>query len=211
MPKRDGDQAQRAHPAPIDVADHGGAESVRHDAEAAHGGEFTLADASIHCRVDARHDARDLSEAVLPRWARRLVRDNEYCWREVASQIGEDDDRSLVTVEDRHVVYDEEKWIAYCLRTELLGSQIGPAACECAPHVDGASNPQGRRASSPGASVVGVMEQLRRVAESGPPAQQAEARRLLVVLRERPGDMEALETAGRLVEAYLHDPYLERG
>ncbi len=55
------------------------------------------------------------------------------------------------------------------------------------------------------------MEQLRRVAESGAPAQQAEARRLLMVLRETPDDREALETAGRLVEAYLHDPYLERG
>lgn len=49
------------------------------------------------------------------------------------------------------------------------------------------------------------------VAECGAPAQQAEARRLLAALGASPDDADALAAAGHLVDAYLHDPYLERG
>ncbi len=49
------------------------------------------------------------------------------------------------------------------------------------------------------------------VAECGAPAQQAEARRLLAALGASPDDADALAAAGHLIDAYLHDPYLERG
>ena len=52
---------------------------------------------------------------------------------------------------------------------------------------------------------------LARVAEQGAPAQQVEARRLASILEGRPDDVGALTAAVQLVDAYLHDPYLERG
>lgn len=51
---------------------------------------------------------------------------------------------------------------------------------------------------------------LAQVAERGAPAQRAEAQRLAAILGEAPDDVEALEAARHLVDAYLNDPYLER-
>lgn len=51
---------------------------------------------------------------------------------------------------------------------------------------------------------------LGEVIERGAPAQRDEARRLAKALREDPADAAALADAARLVDAYLHDPYLER-
>ncbi len=56
-----------------------------------------------------------------------------------------------------------------------------------------------------------VSEGLALVAAHGAPAQQAEASRLAGVLAETPVDAEAVAAARRLIDAYLHDPYLERG
>ncbi len=56
-----------------------------------------------------------------------------------------------------------------------------------------------------------LAEGLARVAEQGAPAQQVEARRLASILEGRPDDVGALAAAAQLVDAYLHDPYLERG
>lgn len=52
---------------------------------------------------------------------------------------------------------------------------------------------------------------LSEVLETGAPAQRDEARRLARALRENPADATALSDAARLVDAYLHDPYLDRG
>lgn len=56
-----------------------------------------------------------------------------------------------------------------------------------------------------------LAQALARVAERGAPAQQAEAMRLAVVLSETPDDAGAIAAARQLVDAYLNDPYLERG
>lgn len=56
-----------------------------------------------------------------------------------------------------------------------------------------------------------LAEGLARVAEHGAPAQKAEARRLATILEARPDEAGALAAAAQLVDAYLHDPYLERG
>ena len=56
-----------------------------------------------------------------------------------------------------------------------------------------------------------VKEGLDLVAAHGAPAQQAEASRLAAVLADAPDDAEAATAARHLIDAYLHDPYLERG
>ena len=56
-----------------------------------------------------------------------------------------------------------------------------------------------------------VREGLDLVAAHGAPAQRAEASRLAKGLAEKPDDAEAVTAARHLVDAYLHDPYLERG
>jgi hypothetical protein len=56
-----------------------------------------------------------------------------------------------------------------------------------------------------------VLEGLRLVAQAGAPAQRHEATRLIEVLSREPADEVARETAMQLVDAFLHDPYLERG
>ena len=58
---------------------------------------------------------------------------------------------------------------------------------------------------------VSLQEGLGLVAAYGAPAQQAEALRLVSVLLESPNDAPAIAAARQLVNAYLHDPYLERG
>ena len=55
------------------------------------------------------------------------------------------------------------------------------------------------------------IDQLQRIVECGAPAQRDEARRIIGLLSEHPGDPDGLEAAQHLIEAYLHDPYLERG
>lgn len=55
-----------------------------------------------------------------------------------------------------------------------------------------------------------VVEGLELVAGAGAPAQRAEARRLQDFLSMDPDDETARETAMHLIDAYLHDPYLER-
>ena len=52
---------------------------------------------------------------------------------------------------------------------------------------------------------------LDRVIARGAPAQRAEALRLRAVLEATPDDAEAATTARQLIDAYLNDPYLERG
>ena len=54
------------------------------------------------------------------------------------------------------------------------------------------------------------MDDLHQVAARGAPAQQAEARRLLMILTSAPGDEDARRAGHHLVDAYLHDPYLEK-
>lgn len=54
-------------------------------------------------------------------------------------------------------------------------------------------------------------EGLALVATHGAPAQQVEALRLAGILDETPGDAAAVAAARHLIDAYLHDPYLERG
>ncbi|MFM1964453.1 MAG: hypothetical protein RL134_178 [Actinomycetota bacterium] len=56
-----------------------------------------------------------------------------------------------------------------------------------------------------------VHEDLAQVVAHGGPAQRAEAERLLAALVDQPGDAVAVEAARLLLDAYLHDPYLERG
>ena len=56
-----------------------------------------------------------------------------------------------------------------------------------------------------------LREGLDLVAAHGAPAQQAEASRLTGILAEMPDDAAAVATARQLIDAYLHDPYLDRG
>jgi hypothetical protein len=52
---------------------------------------------------------------------------------------------------------------------------------------------------------------LDQVIARGAPAQRAEALRLRAVLEATPDAAEAALTARQLIDAYLNDPYLERG
>ena len=52
---------------------------------------------------------------------------------------------------------------------------------------------------------------LEQVIARGAPAQREEALRLRTILVATPDDAEAALTARQLVDAYLNDPYLERG
>lgn len=56
-----------------------------------------------------------------------------------------------------------------------------------------------------------LAEGLDLVAAHGAPAQQAEATRLAGVLAQMPDDAAAVAAARQLIDAYLHDPFLERG
>ena len=56
-----------------------------------------------------------------------------------------------------------------------------------------------------------LAEGLDLVAAYGAPAQQGEALRLTRVLAHAPDDAPAIAAARQLIDAYLHDPYLERG
>lgn len=56
-----------------------------------------------------------------------------------------------------------------------------------------------------------VDDALAEVIAGGAPAQQLEAQRLRELLAQDPGNLEAREAARELIDAYLHDPYLERG
>lgn len=56
-----------------------------------------------------------------------------------------------------------------------------------------------------------LREGLDLVGTRGAPVQQAEASRLAAVLADAPDDAEAATAARHLIDAYLHDPYLERG
>jgi hypothetical protein len=52
---------------------------------------------------------------------------------------------------------------------------------------------------------------LDQVIARGAPAQRKEALRLRAILEATPDDVEAALTARQLIDAYLNDPYLERG
>ena len=52
---------------------------------------------------------------------------------------------------------------------------------------------------------------LEQVIARGAPAQREEALRLRTILVATPDDAEPALTARQLVDAYLNDPYLERG
>lgn len=52
---------------------------------------------------------------------------------------------------------------------------------------------------------------LEQVIARGAPAQREEALRLRATLEAMPDDFEAVLTARQLIDAYLNDPYLERG
>lgn len=52
---------------------------------------------------------------------------------------------------------------------------------------------------------------LAKVTELGAPAQKAEAQRLTEILQSTPDHAGARAAAEQLVDAYLNDPYLERG
>ena len=52
---------------------------------------------------------------------------------------------------------------------------------------------------------------LDQVIARGAPAQREEALRLRAILNAKPDDAEAALTARQLIDAYLNDPYLERG
>jgi len=54
-------------------------------------------------------------------------------------------------------------------------------------------------------------EGLDLVVANGAPAQQVEAMRLVSALAHAPDDAAAVAAARCLIDAYLHDPYLERG
>ena len=56
----------------------------------------------------------------------------------------------------------------------------------------------------------GLCGDLAQVAARGAPAQQAEALRLSGILARTPDDATAVAAARHLINAYLHDPYLER-
>ena len=55
------------------------------------------------------------------------------------------------------------------------------------------------------------VQDLTLVAQRGAPAQREQAQRLRAILAANPDDAAAREAARHLVDAYLHDPYLERG
>jgi hypothetical protein len=55
-----------------------------------------------------------------------------------------------------------------------------------------------------------LMEHLLEICRSGGVRQSQEARRLISVLEGAPDDDQAAATAQHLVEAFLHDPYLDR-
>jgi hypothetical protein len=57
---------------------------------------------------------------------------------------------------------------------------------------------------------VAQIEGLEVVVRYGAPAQREEARRLIDLLAAHPDDAQGSEAALALVDAYLHDPYLER-
>lgn len=52
---------------------------------------------------------------------------------------------------------------------------------------------------------------LEQVIARGAPAQREEALRLRAILAAAPDDAEMTLTARQLIDAYLNDPYLERG
>lgn len=56
-----------------------------------------------------------------------------------------------------------------------------------------------------------MKEELDLVVAHGASAQRAEALRLASILKLTPDDADARAAARHLVDAYLHDPYLERG
>ncbi len=56
-----------------------------------------------------------------------------------------------------------------------------------------------------------LLSDLDQVIVRGAPAQRKEALRLRAVLEATPDDAEAAPSARQLVDAYLNDPYLERG
>lgn len=56
-----------------------------------------------------------------------------------------------------------------------------------------------------------VRDPLDAVIRHGAPAQRDEALRLAGILDAEPADDDALAAAAALVDAYLHDPHLERG
>lgn len=82
------------------------------------------------------------------------------------------------------------------------------------PPVDGVAAPQGIRDSGcdtrrvDSSSVDGALAE---VIARGAPAQQLEAQRLRESLAQGPANLEAREAARALIDAYLHDPHLERG
>ncbi len=59
-----------------------------------------------------------------------------------------------------------------------------------------------------GDSLLGDLDQ---VIARGAPAQREEALRMRAILAVAPDDAETTLTARQLVDAYLNDPYLERG
>ena len=56
-----------------------------------------------------------------------------------------------------------------------------------------------------------LRDDLALVAQRGAPAQQEKASRLAALLERNPADAETCAAAVQLVDAYLNDPYLERG
>jgi len=82
------------------------------------------------------------------------------------------------------------------------------------PAVDGARTPQVIRASECKTRPVGarsIVDELAQVVERGAPAQRLEAERLAAILATDETDPKALDAARHLIDAYLNDPYLERG
>ena len=61
-----------------------------------------------------------------------------------------------------------------------------------------------------GAPDVDPVQDLTLVAQRGAPAQREQAQRLMAMLAANPDDADTREAARHLVDAYLHDPYLER-
>jgi hypothetical protein len=55
------------------------------------------------------------------------------------------------------------------------------------------------------------VDELAQVVERGAPAQRLEAQRLAAILAMEERDPKALDAARHLIDAYLNDPYLERG
>jgi hypothetical protein len=78
--------------------------------------------------------------------------------------------------------------------------------------VDGDDDPQDIRDSRWPSSVQSVSDifELEVVIRRGAPAQREEARRLAEILALEPDNRDAREAARQLVDAYLHDPYLEK-